>query len=121
MPGPSGHHQQQQHLFKHLTGDSVPVGGSLPRSLSASASSRSSGGRVSLQKLSSGKKARRVKFYRNGDKFFRGVVYVLQPDRTRTLDILLDDLNSILIDQVSRLLSLFLLAFVRFLLNQSRP
>ena len=62
----------------------------------------SSGSRVSLQKLSSEKKARRVKFYRNGDKYFRGVIYVLQQDRTRTFDNLLDDLNNILIDQVRR-------------------
>jgi doublecortin-like kinase 1/2 len=57
-------------------------------------------GRISLQKLSSEKKAKRVKFYRNGDKYFKGVSYSIMNEKFRNFDSLLDDLNNVLIDQV---------------------
>ena len=58
-------------------------------------------GRISLLKLSAEKKARRVKFYRNGDKYFKGVSYSIMNAKFRTFDSLLDDLNNVLIDQVN--------------------
>lgn len=57
--------------------------------------------RMSLQQLSSGKKAIRIKLYRNGDKFFKGIIYPLSTERIRSFDAFLEDLTRILVDQVS--------------------
>lgn len=58
--------------------------------------------RISLQKLSQGKKAKRIKLYRNGDKFFKGIIYPLSTERIRSFDAFLEDLTRILVDQVSK-------------------
>lgn len=59
--------------------------------------------RTPLHKLSSEKKAKRMRFYRNGDKYFKGALYAFSAERVRTMDALLEDLNRILVDQVSSL------------------
>ena len=50
--------------------------------------------RYSIMKSSDEKKARKVRFYRNGDRFFKGIVYAVSVERFRTLDSLLVDLTS---------------------------
>jgi hypothetical protein len=39
------------------------------------------------------KRAKKVRFYRNGDRFFKGIVYAVSAERFRTLDSLLVDLT----------------------------
>lgn len=57
--------------------------------------------RTSLFKLSTEKKARKAWFYRNGDKYHKGVLYAISPDRFRTFEALLADLTRVLVDQVN--------------------
>ncbi|GAB6027266.1 Serine/threonine-protein kinase dclk1 [Chamberlinius hualienensis] len=57
--------------------------------------------RTSLFKLSAEKKAKKVRFYRNGDKFHKGLVYAISPERFRTFEALLADLTRALVDQVN--------------------
>lgn len=54
-----------------------------------------------LQALSSEKKARKARFYRNGDKYFKGLVYAISPDRFRSFDALLAELTRSLSDNVN--------------------
>ncbi|XP_036155608.1 serine/threonine-protein kinase DCLK1 isoform X2 [Myotis myotis] len=54
-----------------------------------------------LQTLSSEKKAKKVRFYRNGDRYFKGIVYAISPDRFRSFDALLADLTRTLSDNVN--------------------
>lgn len=54
-----------------------------------------------LQSLTSEKRARKVRFYRNGDKYFKGLVYAVSNDRFRSLDALLMDLTRSLSDNVN--------------------
>lgn len=54
-----------------------------------------------LQSLTSEKKARKVRFYRNGDKYFKGLVYAVSNDRFRSLDALLMELTRSLSDNVN--------------------
>lgn len=54
--------------------------------------------RTSLQKLSEGRKARRLTFFRNGDRFDRGLVYALSLEKVRTFEALLEDLTRIMVD-----------------------
>lgn len=70
-------------------------------STTTTASTSNSLNRISLQQLSSGKKAKRIKLYRNGDKFFKGIIYPLSIERIRSFDAFLEDLTRILVDQVS--------------------
>ncbi|XP_063415280.1 serine/threonine-protein kinase DCLK2-like isoform X1 [Mytilus trossulus] len=49
--------------------------------------------RYSIMKSSDEKKARKVRFYRNGDRFFKGIVYAVSAERFRCLDSLLVDLT----------------------------
>ncbi|XP_060064382.1 serine/threonine-protein kinase DCLK1-like [Ylistrum balloti] len=49
--------------------------------------------RHSLMKVTDDKRAMKVRFYRNGDKFFKGIVYAVSCERFRTLDSLLVDLT----------------------------
>lgn len=49
--------------------------------------------RASLLRQAEEKKARKVRFYRNGDKFYRGAVYAVSPERFRTFDSLLAELT----------------------------
>ncbi|XP_062872438.1 serine/threonine-protein kinase DCLK1b [Trichomycterus rosablanca] len=59
-------------------------------------------GRVrTLQALSSEKKAKKVRFYRNGDRHFKGIVYAISRDRFRSFDALLADLTRSLCDSVN--------------------
>ncbi|KFD62739.1 hypothetical protein M514_09197 [Trichuris suis] len=46
-------------------------------------------------------RAKKVRFYRNGDQFFKGVWYPLPADRFRSFDTLLEDLNRVLGDLVN--------------------
>ncbi|XP_051881718.1 serine/threonine-protein kinase DCLK1a isoform X2 [Pristis pectinata] len=54
-----------------------------------------------LQTLSSEKKAKKVRFYRNGDRYFKGIVYAVSQDRFRTFEALLADLTRTLSDNVN--------------------
>nr|XP_061779045.1 serine/threonine-protein kinase DCLK2-like isoform X1 [Nerophis lumbriciformis] len=54
-----------------------------------------------LQALTSEKKARKVRFYRNGDKYFKGLVYAVSQDRFRSMDALLMELTRSLSDNVN--------------------
>ncbi|XP_039532526.1 serine/threonine-protein kinase DCLK1a isoform X4 [Pimephales promelas] len=54
-----------------------------------------------LKTLSSEKKAKKVRFYRNGDRYFNGIVYAISSDRIRTFDALLADLTRTLSDNVN--------------------
>uniref|UniRef100_H3B7G2 Doublecortin domain-containing protein n=2 Tax=Latimeria chalumnae TaxID=7897 RepID=H3B7G2_LATCH len=54
-----------------------------------------------LQTLSSEKKAKKVRFYRNGDRYFRGLVYAISSDRFRSFDALLMELTRSLSDKVN--------------------
>ncbi|XP_073673959.1 serine/threonine-protein kinase DCLK1b isoform X1 [Garra rufa] len=54
-----------------------------------------------LQALSSEKKAKRVRFYRNGDRYFKGIVYAISNDRFRSFEALLADLTRSLSDNAN--------------------
>ncbi|KAM6179058.1 serine/threonine-protein kinase DCLK1 isoform 3-T3 [Rhynchocyon petersi] len=54
-----------------------------------------------LQTLSQEKKAKKVRFYRNGDRYFKGIVYAISPDRFRSFEALLADLTRTLSDNVN--------------------
>ncbi|XP_031428912.1 serine/threonine-protein kinase DCLK1-like isoform X2 [Clupea harengus] len=54
-----------------------------------------------LQALSSEKKAMKVRFYRNGDRYFKGIVYAISQDRFRSFEALLADLTRSLSDNVN--------------------
>uniref|UniRef100_A0A673XL41 Serine/threonine-protein kinase DCLK2 n=1 Tax=Salmo trutta TaxID=8032 RepID=A0A673XL41_SALTR len=54
-----------------------------------------------LQSLASEKKAKKVRFYRNGDRYFKGIVYAISQDRFRSIDALLADLTRSLSDNVN--------------------
>ncbi|XP_072534666.1 serine/threonine-protein kinase DCLK2 isoform X2 [Salminus brasiliensis] len=54
-----------------------------------------------LQSLTTEKKARKVRFYRNGDRYFKGLVYAVSGDRFRSLDALLMELTRSLSDNVN--------------------
>uniref|UniRef100_A0A3B3QP17 Serine/threonine-protein kinase DCLK2 n=1 Tax=Paramormyrops kingsleyae TaxID=1676925 RepID=A0A3B3QP17_9TELE len=53
-----------------------------------------------LRALSSEKRAKKVRFYRNGDRHFNGAVYAVSRDRFRAFDTLLEDLTRSLCDNV---------------------
>ncbi|XP_058265124.1 serine/threonine-protein kinase DCLK2 isoform X1 [Hemibagrus wyckioides] len=53
-----------------------------------------------LRALSSEKRARKVRFYRNGDRYFKGLVYAVSNDRFRSLDALLAELTRALADNL---------------------
>ncbi|XP_072477330.1 serine/threonine-protein kinase DCLK2 isoform X4 [Notamacropus eugenii] len=54
-----------------------------------------------LQALSSEKKAKKARFYRNGDRYFKGLVYAISSDRFRSFDALLMELTRSLSDNVN--------------------
>lgn len=49
--------------------------------------------RHSILKVADDKKAKKVRFYRNGDRFFKGMVYAVSPERFRTFESLLTNLT----------------------------
>uniref|UniRef100_A0A3P9KUG6 Serine/threonine-protein kinase DCLK2 n=1 Tax=Oryzias latipes TaxID=8090 RepID=A0A3P9KUG6_ORYLA len=54
-----------------------------------------------LQTLISEKKAKKIRFYRNGDRYFKGIVYAISSERFGSLDALLADLTRCLSDNVN--------------------
>ncbi|KAM5192925.1 serine/threonine-protein kinase DCLK2 isoform 1-T2 [Mantella aurantiaca] len=54
-----------------------------------------------LQALSSERKAKKVRFYRNGDRYFKGLPYAVSSERFRSFDGLLMELTRSLSDNVS--------------------
>ncbi|XP_052402354.1 serine/threonine-protein kinase DCLK2 isoform X3 [Carassius gibelio] len=54
-----------------------------------------------LQSLTSERKAKKVRFYRNGDKYFKGLVYAVSSERFRSFDALLMELTRSLSDSVN--------------------
>lgn len=68
-----------------------------PRSGRRSPTSHSDHGslvRTSLLKVTDGKRAKKVRLYRNGDRFFKGMVYAVSPERFRTFESLLAGLTT---------------------------
>uniref|UniRef100_A0A8K9XGD7 Serine/threonine-protein kinase DCLK2 n=1 Tax=Oncorhynchus mykiss TaxID=8022 RepID=A0A8K9XGD7_ONCMY len=53
-----------------------------------------------LQTLTSEKRAKKVRFYRNGDRYFKGLVYAVSNDRFRSYDALLMELTRSLADNL---------------------
>ncbi|XP_075716479.1 serine/threonine-protein kinase DCLK2 isoform X3 [Rhinoderma darwinii] len=53
-----------------------------------------------LQALSSERKAKKVRFYRNGDRYFKGLPYAVSAERFRSFDALLMELTRSLSDNV---------------------
>lgn len=49
--------------------------------------------RHSILKVSDDKRAKKVRFYRNGDRFFKGMVYAVSPERFRTFESLMANLT----------------------------
>ncbi|KAH3829787.1 serine/threonine-protein kinase DCLK1-like [Dreissena polymorpha] len=49
--------------------------------------------RHSILKVIEDKKAKKVRFYRNGDRFFKGMVYAVSPERFRTFESLMANLT----------------------------
>ncbi|XP_030262160.1 serine/threonine-protein kinase DCLK1-like isoform X1 [Sparus aurata] len=54
-----------------------------------------------LQALISEKKAKKIRFYRNGDRYFKGIVYAISQERFRSIEALLADLTRSLSDNVN--------------------
>lgn len=54
-----------------------------------------------LKTLTAEKRAKKVRFYRNGDRYFNGIVYAISTDKFRTFDALLADLTRSLSDSVN--------------------
>lgn len=69
------------------------ISGKSGRSVSPTHSAHANFLRYSIMRSSDEKKARKVRFYRNGDRFFKGIVYAVSAERFRTLDSLLVDLT----------------------------
>lgn len=46
-------------------------------------------------------KAKRVRFYRNGDQFFKGIWYAVAAERFRSLKVLMEELNRLLADSIN--------------------
>lgn len=57
--------------------------------------------RTSLIKVSAEKKAKKVRFFINGDKFFKGATIAVSSEKFRTLDKLLEHLTRIMCNQVT--------------------
>ncbi|XP_059210272.1 serine/threonine-protein kinase DCLK2-like [Centropristis striata] len=53
-----------------------------------------------LQALTSEKRAKKVRFFRNGDRYFKGLVYAVSSDRFRSYDALLMELTRSLADNL---------------------
>ncbi|XP_029931811.1 serine/threonine-protein kinase DCLK2-like [Myripristis murdjan] len=53
-----------------------------------------------LQALTSEKRAKKVRFYRNGDRYFKGLLYAVSSDRFRSYDALLMELTRSLADNL---------------------
>ncbi|KAK1889921.1 Neuronal migration protein doublecortin [Dissostichus eleginoides] len=51
--------------------------------------------------LTTERRAKKVQFYRNGDRYFNGIVYAISADRFRTVDALLADMTRSLSDNVN--------------------
>ncbi|PSN33908.1 Serine/threonine-protein kinase [Blattella germanica] len=47
------------------------------------------------------RKAKRIRFYRNGDRFYKGVMMAVTPERYRSFDSLVADLTRALVDNVN--------------------
>uniref|UniRef100_A0A8C3G2X3 Serine/threonine-protein kinase DCLK2 n=1 Tax=Cyclopterus lumpus TaxID=8103 RepID=A0A8C3G2X3_CYCLU len=54
-----------------------------------------------LQALTSEKKAKKIRFYRNGDRYFKGIVFAISQERFRSIEALLADLTRSLSDNVN--------------------
>ncbi|XP_034055382.1 serine/threonine-protein kinase DCLK1a isoform X1 [Gymnodraco acuticeps] len=54
-----------------------------------------------LKTLTTERRAKKVRFYRNGDRYFNGIVYAISADRFRTFDALLADMTRSLSDNVN--------------------
>ncbi|XP_066587244.1 serine/threonine-protein kinase GD17699 isoform X2 [Prorops nasuta] len=61
----------------------------------------STGRSPNLPKTPTTKKAKRIRFFRNGDKFYTGVVMAVTPERYRSFDSLATDLTRALISSVT--------------------
>ena len=62
---------------------------------------KSGGHRASIIQVSADKRAKKVKFFINGDKFFKGAVIAVNNEKFRTFDKLLEHLTRIMCNQVT--------------------
>jgi len=80
---------------------SSPVGKREGQAVSPSGGERGLSHRASLIQVSSCRKARKVRFFINGDKFFKGAVIAVNNEKFRTFDKLLEHLTRIMCTQVT--------------------
>ncbi|CAK6977546.1 serine/threonine-protein kinase DCLK2-like [Scomber scombrus] len=86
---------------KSVTGTETPETNRITRTATERASANCSYYRTrTLQALTSEKKAKKVRFYRNGDGYFKGLVYAVSSDRFRSYDALLMELTRSLSDNL---------------------
>ena len=76
------------------------VNGSNP-SITSSSTVTGGGHRLSLINASSEKKARKVRFFINSDKFFKGATIAVSSEKFRTFDKLIEHLTRIMCNQVT--------------------
>lgn len=75
--------------------------------LSVTSSSQPSSNRTSLIHISAEKRAKKVRFFINSDKFFKGAVIAVSAEKFRTFEKLLEHLTRIMCNQVrSRIMAL---------------
>ncbi|CAG2166407.1 unnamed protein product, partial [Oppiella nova] len=82
-----------QSIVHNNNGTESECKGCAVNGLVSSPSTSSPHNRLSLQRLSAEKRAKRVKFFLNGDKYFKGCVYAVNDKTIRTFDALIQDLN----------------------------
>ena len=78
---------------EHFDDRRISRSGSRSGRVSPSHSAHASLYRTSILKISADKKAKKVRFYRNGDRFFKGMIYAVSPERFRTFESLLAELT----------------------------
>jgi doublecortin-like kinase 1/2 len=50
--------------------------------------------RASLVRITTEKRAKKIRFYRNGDRFFKGMIYAVSAERFRTFEALMSELTT---------------------------
>lgn len=71
------------------------------QTVSPSGERGSAANRTSLIEVSGGRKAKKVRFFINGDKFFKGAVIAVNNEKFRTFEKLLEHLTRIMVTQVT--------------------
>jgi hypothetical protein len=85
--------EDSRNRTRHRNGHSPSPTGRGSPSGRASPNQSAHFGRTSIVKITDSKKAKKVRFYRNGDRFFKGMIYAVSPERFRTFESLLVELT----------------------------